>query len=132
VRERTALRPRPAHRRACAASARPRRADPEAAAAARGVDADARPEARRDGELPPLVGARAVVSAAREAILARIADAVGEAQPPVSVAREYRRAGQLAPAERVAPFFERVGDDRADGRPVCAAQGAGAVADGGP
>jgi len=69
------------------------------------------------------------VSAAREAILARIAAAVGEAQPPVSVAREYRRAGQLAPAERVALFFERVGEYRADVRRVAADEVAGAVAD---
>ena len=69
------------------------------------------------------------MSAAREAILARIAAAVGEAQPPVSVAREYRRAGQLAPAERVALFFERVGEYRADVRRVAADEVAGAVAD---
>ena len=58
------------------------------------------------------------MSAAREAILARIADAVGGAQPPASVAREYRRTGQRVPAERVALFFERVGEYRADVRRV--------------
>jgi L-lactate dehydrogenase complex protein LldG len=67
------------------------------------------------------------VSAAREAILDRIAAAVGGAQPPVSVAREYRRIGQRAPAERVGLFFERVGEYRADVRRIAAEEVAGAV-----
>ena len=68
------------------------------------------------------------MSAAREAILARIANAVGGAQPPPSVAREYRRTGQRVPAERVALFFERVGEYRADVRRIAADEVAGAVA----
>ena len=68
------------------------------------------------------------MSAAREAILARIANAVGGAQPPASVAREYRRTGQRVPAERVALFFERVGEYRADVRRIAADEVAGAVA----
>ena len=68
------------------------------------------------------------MSAAREAILARIANTVGGAQPPASVPREYRRTGQRVPAERVALFFERVGEYRADVRRIAADEVAGAVA----
>jgi L-lactate dehydrogenase complex protein LldG len=68
------------------------------------------------------------VTAAREAILARIVAAVGEAPPAASVAREYRRTGRRGATERVALFFERVGEYRADVRRIAADEVACAVA----
>src|SRR5262249_5488925 len=61
---------------------------------------------------------------AREVILERVGASAGESP---AVTREYRRRGQLAPAQRVALFSERAGEDRAEGRRVEAV--AGAVAD---
>jgi L-lactate dehydrogenase complex protein LldG len=52
---------------------------------------------------------------AREVILERVAASAGEAP---AVTREYRRRGQLAPAERVALFCERAGEYRAEVRRV--------------
>ena len=66
---------------------------------------------------------------AREAILERIAAAVGDAEAPPPPAREYRRVGQLAPGERVALFCERAGEYRAEVRRVTAAGVARAVDD---
>jgi L-lactate dehydrogenase complex protein LldG len=61
-----------------------------------------------------VVAAEEPVSAARDAILARIR-AVDRA-PAEPVARAYRRVGALSAEERVALFCERVGDYRADVR----------------
>jgi L-lactate dehydrogenase complex protein LldG len=63
---------------------------------------------------------------AREAILARVGRAVGEAQ---AVPRAYRRSGSRSPAERVELFCERAGEYRADVRRVGRGELAGAVAE---
>jgi L-lactate dehydrogenase complex protein LldG len=55
------------------------------------------------------------VSAAREAILARIAGHTASAE---TIVRAYRRDGERTAAERVALFCERVGEYRADVRRV--------------
>ncbi len=52
---------------------------------------------------------------AREVILERVAASAGESP---AFTREYRRRGQLAPAERVALFCERAGEYRAEVRRV--------------
>jgi L-lactate dehydrogenase complex protein LldG len=70
-----------------------------------------------------VVEAGAVVSAAREAILAR----VGQARPSEPVVRAYRRNGERTATERVALFCERAGEYRADVRRVDDV--AGAVSD---
>jgi L-lactate dehydrogenase complex protein LldG len=57
----------------------------------------------------------AIVSAAREAILARIA---GHTTPAETIVRAYRREGARTTAECVALFCERVGEYRADVRRV--------------
>jgi L-lactate dehydrogenase complex protein LldG len=53
------------------------------------------------------------VSAAREDVLARAREAIGRSPAPEPVRRAYRRAGALAPAERVDLLAERLADYRA-------------------
>ena len=48
------------------------------------------------------------MSAAREAVLARIRNALGTERAAVGVPRDYRRAGTLSPDEVVARFVDRV------------------------
>jgi L-lactate dehydrogenase complex protein LldG len=60
------------------------------------------------------VATGAILSAAREAILAGI----GRARPTEPVARAYRRQGERTAPERVALFCARVGEYRADVRRV--------------
>ena len=67
----------------------------------------------------------APVSAAREAILARIAAV--ERGPAAGAARGYRRAGALSQRERVALFCERVSDYRAEARTIQTTEVAEAV-----
>jgi L-lactate dehydrogenase complex protein LldG len=52
---------------------------------------------------------------ARDVILERVAASAGESP---AVTRDYRRRGQLAPAQRVALFCERAGEYRAEVRRV--------------
>jgi L-lactate dehydrogenase complex protein LldG len=65
-----------------------------------------------------VVEAGAVVSAAREEILARIDRAVDDTQPAEPVVRAYRRRGERTAAERVALFCERAGEYRAEVRRI--------------
>jgi L-lactate dehydrogenase complex protein LldG len=53
------------------------------------------------------------VSAAREDVLARAREAIGHSPAPEPVLRAYRRAGALAPSERVDLLAERLADYRA-------------------
>ena len=58
------------------------------------------------------------VSAARDAILSAVRQAVAGGGTPEPVRREYRRQGTRSRAERVARFCERAGDYRATVRRV--------------
>jgi L-lactate dehydrogenase complex protein LldG len=58
------------------------------------------------------------VSAAREAILAAVRDAIAGGVPPEPVQRTYRRHGERTREARVDLFCERVGDYRATVRRV--------------
>jgi L-lactate dehydrogenase complex protein LldG len=64
-----------------------------------------------------MVGA-AAVSAARDAVLARVRAAARGASPPAGPERAYRRAGSLDREARVELACERIGDYRAEVRRV--------------
>ncbi|HST18790.1 MAG TPA: LUD domain-containing protein [Gaiellaceae bacterium] len=55
---------------------------------------------------------------ARDEILARVAEAIGGADPAAELKQAYRRSGELSDAERVERFCERVGEYQADVRRV--------------
>lgn len=69
------------------------------------------------------------MSAARDAILERIAAATSDALPAAPVSRSYRRTGERTLAARVALFCERAGEYRAEVRQVSRRKVAQAVAD---
>jgi L-lactate dehydrogenase complex protein LldG len=62
------------------------------------------------------------VSAARDAILAAVRNAIAGGAAPEPVERTYRRDGARSRPERLALFAERVGDYRATVRRVAAAE----------
>ncbi len=62
------------------------------------------------------------MSAARDAVLARVRYALGPGSGETTMARDYRREGQLDAVARIELLCERVADYRADVRRVSAAE----------
>ena len=120
-----AVRARAAAGPARAASLRPRRRDPPAAAAARGVDADARPEAGRRARASATWWRGAADDGAQDEILARGSARSTGSRPLPASARTGARA-RSTPARASTCFAERVArlpgrGSRASNRPTCAA-----------
>jgi L-lactate dehydrogenase complex protein LldG len=69
------------------------------------------------------------MSDSRELILSRVRDAIGGAGAAEGVARTYRRQGSLDAAARIELLCERIGDYRAQVRPVGASELSGAIAE---
>lgn len=128
VRQPPPFRLRSAARSARLAPRRPLGHDPEAAAAAVEMDANAGSQASGTRKLPLLVATAASMNDARREILERVTAATVGAQHLEHVPRAYRHSTSLDDDERAALFCERVDEYRAEVRRIAETDVAATVA----